>query len=38
MVSDVGLNSIQQWIILRTIINKNDISIGELKEETLVTK
>lgn len=38
MVSDVGLNSIQQWIILRTIINKGDISIGELKEETLVTK
>lgn len=38
MVSDVGLNSIQQWVILRTIINKGDISIGELKEETLVTK
>ncbi|NMD69796.1 MarR family transcriptional regulator [Bacillus sp. DNRA2] len=38
MVADVGLNSIQQWVILRTIINKGDISIGELKEETLVTK
>lgn len=38
MVSDVGLTSIQQWIILRTIINRGDISIGELKEETLVTK
>ncbi|MCI2256189.1 MarR family transcriptional regulator [Domibacillus sp. PGB-M46] len=38
MVADVGLNSIQQWVILRTIINRGDISIGELKEETLVTK
>ena len=38
MVADVGLNSIQQWVILRTIITKGDISIGELKEETLVTK
>ncbi|AYV68701.1 hypothetical protein C2I06_18445 [Niallia circulans] len=38
MVSEVGLTSIQQWIILRTIIEKGDISIGELKEETLVTK
>lgn len=38
MVSVVGLTSIQQWIILRTIINRGDISIGELKEETLVTK
>ncbi len=38
MVADVGLTSIQQWVILRTIINKGDISIGELKEETLVTK
>lgn len=38
MVSDVGLTSIQQWVILRTIIQKGDISIGELKEETLVTK
>jgi DNA-binding MarR family transcriptional regulator len=38
MVSDVGLTSIQQWVILRTIINRGDISIGELKEETLVTK
>ena len=38
MVADVGLNSIQQWVILRTIIEKGDISIGELKEETLVTK
>jgi DNA-binding MarR family transcriptional regulator len=38
MVADVGLNSIQQWVILRSIITKGDISIGELKEETLVTK
>jgi DNA-binding MarR family transcriptional regulator len=38
MVADVGLNSIQQWVILRTIINQGDITIGELKEETLVTK
>lgn len=38
MVSDVGLTSIQQWVILRTIIQKGDISIGELKEEMLVTK
>ncbi|WP_187119064.1 MarR family winged helix-turn-helix transcriptional regulator [Bacillus marasmi] len=38
MVADVGLNSIQQWVILRSIINKEDISIGELREETLVTK
>ncbi|MCM3569278.1 MarR family winged helix-turn-helix transcriptional regulator [Neobacillus mesonae] len=38
MAADVGLNSIQQWVILRTIIAKGDISIGELKEETLVTK
>jgi len=38
MVADVGLNSIQQWVILRTIIEKGEISIGELKEETLVTK
>jgi DNA-binding MarR family transcriptional regulator len=38
MVADVGLNSIQQWIVLRTIIEKGDISIGELKAETLVTK
>jgi DNA-binding MarR family transcriptional regulator len=38
MVADVGLNSIQQWVILRTIIQKGDITIGELKEETLVTK
>jgi DNA-binding MarR family transcriptional regulator len=38
MVADVGLTSIQQWVILRTIIEKGDISIGELKEETLVTK
>jgi DNA-binding MarR family transcriptional regulator len=38
MVADVGLNSIQQWVILRTIIERGDISIGELKEETLVTK
>ncbi|MDN3016870.1 MarR family transcriptional regulator [Paenibacillus sp. BSR1-1] len=38
MVADVGLNSIQQWVILRNIIEKGDISIGELKEETLVTK
>jgi len=38
MVADVGLSSIQQWVILRTIITSGDISIGELKEETLVTK
>ena len=38
MVSEVGLTSIQQWVILRTIINREDISIGELKEEMLVTK
>ncbi|MGX9135730.1 MarR family winged helix-turn-helix transcriptional regulator [Rummeliibacillus sp. JY-2-4R] len=38
MVADVGLNSIQQWVILKTIIEKGDISIGKLKEETLVTK
>ena len=38
MVADVGLNSIQQWVILRTIINSGDISIGDLKEEMLVTK
>jgi DNA-binding MarR family transcriptional regulator len=38
MVADVGLTSIQQWVVLRTIIEKGDISIGELKEETLVTK
>jgi DNA-binding MarR family transcriptional regulator len=38
MVTEVGLTSIQQWVILRTIIEKGDISIGELKEETLVTK
>ncbi|HJV31150.1 MAG TPA: MarR family winged helix-turn-helix transcriptional regulator [Bacillales bacterium] len=38
MVADVGLNSIQQWVVLRTIIEKGDISIGELKAETLVTK
>jgi DNA-binding MarR family transcriptional regulator len=38
MVADVGLNSIQQWVILKTIIEKGEISIGELKEETLVTK
>ncbi|PLS02450.1 MarR family winged helix-turn-helix transcriptional regulator [Neobacillus cucumis] len=38
MVTDVGLNSIQQWVILRTIINRGEISIGELKEEMLVTK
>ncbi|MFD0828492.1 MarR family winged helix-turn-helix transcriptional regulator [Neobacillus sp. M.A.Huq-85] len=38
IVADVGLNSIQQWVILRTIINRGDISIGELKEELLVTK
>jgi len=38
MVSEVGLNSIQQWVILRTIINRGEISIGELKEEMLVTK
>jgi DNA-binding MarR family transcriptional regulator len=38
MVADVGLNSIQQWVILRTIINRGEISIGELKEEMLVTK
>ncbi|ULT59369.1 MarR family transcriptional regulator [Neobacillus drentensis] len=38
MVSEVGLTSIQQWVILRTIINRVDISIGELKEEMLVTK
>ena len=38
MVSEVGLTSIQQWVILRTIINRGEISIGELKEEMLVTK
>ncbi len=38
MVTEVGLHSIQQWVVLRTIIAKGDISIGELKEETLVTK
>jgi DNA-binding MarR family transcriptional regulator len=38
MVSKVGLTSIQQWVILRTIINRGEISIGELKEEMLVTK
>ena len=38
MVSDVGLSSIQQWVILRRIAAKREISIGELKEETLVTK
>jgi DNA-binding MarR family transcriptional regulator len=38
MVTEVGLTSIQQWVILRTIIEKGDISIGDLKEETLVTK
>jgi DNA-binding MarR family transcriptional regulator len=38
MVSEVGLNSIQQWVILKTIIEREDISIGELKEEMLVTK
>ncbi|MBO0962290.1 MarR family transcriptional regulator [Neobacillus sp. MM2021_6] len=38
MVADVGLTSIQQWVILRTIITRGDISIGELKEEMLVTK
>ncbi|MGG1397957.1 MarR family transcriptional regulator [Bacillus salipaludis] len=38
MVADVGLKSIQQWVILRTIINRGEISIGELKEEMLVTK
>lgn len=38
MVSEVGLTSIQQWVILKTIINREDISIGELKEEMLVTK
>jgi DNA-binding MarR family transcriptional regulator len=38
MVSEVGLNSIQQWVILRTIIDRGEISIGELKEEMLVTK
>lgn len=38
MVAEVGLSSIQQWVVLRTIIEKGDISIGELKEETLVTK
>lgn len=38
MVADVGLTSIQQWVILRTIIQKGSISIGELKEEMLVTK
>src|SRR5690242_698589 len=38
MVSEVGLNSIQQWVILKTIIERGDISIGELKEEMLVTK
>jgi DNA-binding MarR family transcriptional regulator len=38
MVADVGLNSIQQWVILKAIIEKGDISIGEIKEETLVTK
>lgn len=38
MVAEVGLTSIQQWVVLRTIIEKGDISIGELKEETLVTK
>lgn len=38
MVADVGLTSIQQWVILRTLIEKEEISIGELKEETLVTK
>ncbi|MCH6266134.1 MULTISPECIES: MarR family winged helix-turn-helix transcriptional regulator [Neobacillus] len=38
MVADVGLTSIQQWVILRTIIQKGSISIGDLKEEMLVTK
>ncbi|WP_431086660.1 MarR family winged helix-turn-helix transcriptional regulator [Paenibacillus sp. 8b26] len=38
MVADVGLNSIQQWVILSAVAKKGDISIGELKEETLVTK
>ncbi|WP_160718719.1 MarR family winged helix-turn-helix transcriptional regulator [Bacillus sp. USDA818B3_A] len=38
IVANVGLNSIQQWVILRTIIEREDISIGELKEEMLVTK
>ncbi|MFB5196943.1 hypothetical protein COJ96_26270 [Bacillus sp. AFS073361] len=38
MVAEVGLSSIQQWVILRTIINRGEISIGDLKEELLVTK
>ncbi|MEH7094438.1 MarR family winged helix-turn-helix transcriptional regulator [Neobacillus vireti] len=38
IVSEVGLTSIQQWVILRTIMNRGEISIGELKEEMLVTK
>ncbi|MEH7072608.1 MarR family winged helix-turn-helix transcriptional regulator [Neobacillus drentensis] len=38
MVGEVGLTSIQQWVILRTIITRGEISIGELKEELLVTK
>ncbi|WP_162515347.1 MarR family winged helix-turn-helix transcriptional regulator [Paenibacillus pinistramenti] len=38
MVADVGLSSIQQWVILSTISRKGEISIGELKKETLVTK
>ncbi|WCM60716.1 MarR family winged helix-turn-helix transcriptional regulator [Paenibacillus polymyxa] len=38
MVADVGLLSIQQWVILNAIAKKGEISIGELKEETLVTK
>lgn len=38
MVADVGLSSIQQWVILRAIAQKGELSIGELKKETLVTK
>lgn len=38
MVADVGLSSIQQWVILCSIALKGEISIGELKNETLVTK
>lgn len=38
MVAEVGLHSIQQWVILNAVAKKEEISIGELKEETFVTK
>ncbi|HAR1684399.1 TPA: MarR family transcriptional regulator [Enterococcus faecium] len=38
IVSDVGLSSIHQWVILRYLATRKEVSIGTLKDELMVTK